>query len=235
MEMLDMKTFAGQHIAEACKEAIALADEKKQPVRFTFNETPVTVHPGENPDDVVKRWDADREAAYQKWINSDEYKEQERKRAEDEKRERERVIAEPAKTEQQMREAKVPWPKNEKQLTEYIHSLTNRQHDYSTLVYAMSMAAEAAFNYVAGMMGATGFQASCADLDFVRRTRRIDGPFMLLKGADLLYPQYDLRAKLEEAIEQWRPWVKEQAQKKLNESNEHTHPDVIEHWMRLAE
>jgi hypothetical protein len=50
--------------------------------------------------------------------------------------------------ESDMRKAKVPWPQSEEELTEYINSLVYRNHDYGTCVYAMSMAAVAAFQYV---------------------------------------------------------------------------------------
>jgi hypothetical protein len=92
-------------------------------------------------------------------------------------------MVEAAQTEQQMRDAKVPWPLTKEQLVEYVESLATRTHDYGTCVYAMSMAAQAAFNYVSRMLGVTGFQASCADLDFIRRTRSMDGPFMLIKAS----------------------------------------------------
>lgn len=137
-------------------------------------------------------------------------------------------------TEKEMRESDVPTPKSEKELTKYINGLVKQEHDYGTCVYAMSMAATAAFNYVAHKLGVTGFQASCADLDIVRRTRRIDGPFMLIKGEDALYPQYDLRRRLEESLENWKPWMKEAAQKKLAGITHPIHPDVQAYWEKLA-
>lgn len=140
-------------------------------------------------------------------------------------------------TEQEMREAVVPTPESIQDLAHYIESLIGQEHDYGTCVYAMSMAATAAFNLVASRLGVTGFQASCADLDIIRRTRLIDGPFMLIKGADMLYPQYNLHNKLSEAMLEWGGWAKEQAQKKLkeHEGSENTvHPNVLLHWKTLA-
>lgn len=135
--------------------------------------------------------------------------------------------------EKEMRESKVPTPHSGKELSEYIAGLVKQPHDYGTCVYAMSMAAVAAFNYVASELGVTGFQASCADMDILRRTRSLDGPFMLIKGEDALYPQYDLPARLAEATESWKPWLKEQAEKKLT-GDLPTHPDVEAHWRKLA-
>lgn len=136
-------------------------------------------------------------------------------------------------TEAQMRESLVPWPKTKNQLDEYIESLVKKNHDYGTCVYAMSMAATATFNYVAGQLGVTGFQSSCADLDILRRTRHMKGPFMIIKGEDALYPQYDLPDRLEKAMEEWKPWLKEEAEKKLAEGGT-VHPNVHEHWEKLA-
>lgn len=138
-----------------------------------------------------------------------------------------------AKSEQEMRQAKDFWPRSQEELNEYVASLVNREHDYGTCVYAMSLAAVAAFNYVAHKLGTTGFQASCADLDFLRRSRGIDGPFIVLKGADMLYPQYDLRAKLDEAMANWQPWAADEAKKLLTEKHS-AHPDVAAHWAKLA-
>jgi hypothetical protein len=137
-------------------------------------------------------------------------------------------------TEQQMRDHKVPWFKTAQELSEYIEGLIEQEHDYGTSAYAMSLAAVAAFQYVASAVGATGFQASCADLDIIRRTRRIDGPFILLKGDDALYPQYDLHKKLSDFLSEIAPYLKDAASKKIHENND-AHPDVMAHWKKLAE
>jgi hypothetical protein len=233
LELEEREVLAGSHIKDTCTKALSLADASSKPVHFKFNDTDVTVQPGEKVDDVISRWDTDREAAYQKLINSDEYKQREVKRKADEKAAREAHMTESAQTEAEMRDAEVPWPKTPEQLTEYIESLVNRSHDYGTCVYAMSMAAKAAFNYVAGKEGTTGFQASCADLDFVRRVRLLKGPFILLKAEDMLYPQYNLVDNLLDAMKKWEPWAKEEAIKKLA-GTDHAHPNVIAHWKKLA-
>src|SRR5512141_507260 len=122
-----------------------------------------------------------------------------------------------AKTEKEMRESKVPSIPTLEDLTEYIDSLVERPHEYGTCVYAMSMAATAAFHYVAGKLGVTGFQASCAALDVIRRTRGWEGPFLLLNAEDALYPQYDLHKRLAESMHDWREWLAEEARNKLAE------------------
>ena len=132
-----------------------------------------------------------------------------------------------------MRAEKAPTPSSVDELNEYIRSLVEREHDYGTCVYAMSLAATAAFNHVASKLGVTGFQASCADLDVLRRTRGMDGPFIILKAEDMLYPQYDVPGKLQEAIASWQDWLAEQAALKMKDATT-AHPDVAAHWEKLA-
>ena len=121
------------------------------------------------------------------------------------------------KTEKEMRDEEAPCPNTTDELLSYVKSLTDRPHDYGTCVYAMSLAATAAFQHVAHVLGVTGFQASCADLDIIRRTRGWEGPFILLKAEDMLYPQYDIPGKLVEALNEWRDWAAEEAKKKIAE------------------
>lgn len=135
-------------------------------------------------------------------------------------------------TEQEMREETAPTFDSVEELQGYINSLVDRQHDYGTCVYAMSLAATAAFNFVARRLGVTGFQASCAGLDIIRRTRRMDCPFVIITARDELYPQYDNAAKLKECQASWRPWLAEEAKKMLAESG--GHPDVVARWKELA-
>jgi hypothetical protein len=138
------------------------------------------------------------------------------------------------KTEQEMRAETAPTFDTVEELQGYITALVERQHDYGTCCYAMSLAATAAFNFVASKLGVTGFQASCADLDILRRTRHLDGPFVILKGEDELYPQYDNQQKLQECRESWKDWIAEQAKAKLEKSADSAHPNVVAHWKKLA-
>ena len=142
-----------------------------------------------------------------------------------------------AKTEKEMHEHRAPTPESFDQLSQYIESLTDRRHDYGTAVYAMSLAATAAFNFVANRIGVTGFQESCADLDIIRRTRHIDGPFAIFEAMDMLYPQYDLKTRLDELTTEWTPWAAEQVVKRLKDMEENkdaVHPLVLAHWKALA-
>lgn len=153
-----------------------------------------------------------------------------------------------AKTEKEMCVVEAAWPKTEEQLIEYIRSClaaVNAPADMNNedtgdacgrAVYAISLASVATFNYIAHVEGITGFQASCADLDIIRRTRRINGPFGIYSMRDMLYPQYDLVARLTEFInsENTQKWLKEEATKLLAEKQEHASPSVVAHWKKLA-
>lgn len=136
-------------------------------------------------------------------------------------------------TEEEMAVAEVPWIESIEELTSYITKLVEQDHEYGTAVYAISMAATATFHYVAAKLGATGFQASCADMDILRRTRSYKGPFMVIDGSKLLYPQYDIIADVQGAIEGWQSWAAEEAQKKLDEGGI-VAPAVKTHWEKLV-
>lgn len=140
-----------------------------------------------------------------------------------------------AKTEQEMHEADAPAPDTLAELSAYIESLTEREHEYGTCVYAMSLAAVAAFNHVAQKLGVTGFQASCADMDILRRTRQMDGPFMLVDAHKMLYPQYSIHAKVGEAMNEWLPWAAVEARKLLDKNDRASVSQrVWQHWEQLA-
>lgn len=140
-------------------------------------------------------------------------------------------------TEAQLREADVPWPKTRDELMAYVNSLVERDHDYGTCVYAMSMAATAAFYYVSSRLGVTGFQASCADMDILRRTRGYKMGFRLVDYGNLLYPQYCD----DEHFPGWRGLMNEnadrlrdEAKKLLAERGNNTHPAVLAHWEMVS-
>ena len=136
----------------------------------------------------------------------------------------------------EMRDATIPFFETEKELYAYIDGLVKMEHDYGTCVYAMSSAAVAAFNYVARQLGCTGFQASMADLDIIRRTRHMRGPFRITNYEDLLYPQYCTEEHfptMKTLILENITWLAEQAKIKLETAPE-SHPDVVSHWQWLV-
>lgn len=138
--------------------------------------------------------------------------------------------------EQQLRDADVPWPKTLAELTEYIDHLTGLDHDYGTCVYAVSNAATAAFHYMAHRLGITGFQASCADMDLLRRTRGYKHGFAVIDYGELLYPQYREkfdRLAFDAALEKQAEWLAEEAANLLADSP-NAADGVRAHWERLV-
>lgn len=137
-------------------------------------------------------------------------------------------------TEAECREFNVPYFNTKEELFKFIESLDELNNGYGTAAYAMSLAATAAFNYIAHRFGTTGFQSSCADLDIIRRTRLIKGPFMLIKLEDYLYPQNNVPEKLQKFISNQKDWIKEEAKRLLKESEGKASPNVIAHWEKLS-
>jgi hypothetical protein len=140
--------------------------------------------------------------------------------------------------EKQMCEEKVPTFDTIQELTVYIDDLANGEHDYGTCVYAMSMSAVAAYNFIARKLGVSGFQASCADMDVLARCRGLER-FGIYDLRDLLYPQYREKfdgLAFDNAICNNAEWLKEEAQKLLTNSGGVTpHPSVLEHWQMLLD
>lgn len=121
------------------------------------------------------------------------------------------------------------------ELIAFIDEKVSQEHDYNTSADALWEVAEAAFNYVASELGVTGFQAGYASMMLLKKTKGLDCPVAVIHGDDLLYPQYDIPAKVAEWIEGWKPWAGEQARKLLAKSDpEHVHPDVWRRWEELA-
>jgi hypothetical protein len=139
-------------------------------------------------------------------------------------------------TEQELRDAEAPRPQTAEELAAFVQLMATREHDYGTCVYAMSLSAVAAFNYIAHVQGVTGFQASCADLDIVRRTRHLEHGGGIQDYGNLLYPQYCNARHFPSAIdiirERGRDLAKA-AQACLAE-NGPAHPTVRAHWQWLA-
>jgi N-glycosylase/DNA lyase len=138
-------------------------------------------------------------------------------------------------TDLELREMKVPWPRTEKQLTTYINKLLKRKHDYGTCVYAMSMASLATMYYISHKLGVTGFQAGCADLDFIRRSRGYDQGFVISNLENILDPQYDLVKNLVEAIEKAKPQLAKKAKQLIIDSKGEAHPDLLKRWKEIAD
>ena len=139
-------------------------------------------------------------------------------------------------TELELRDHNIEWPKTKRQLNKIINDLAKREHDYGTCVYAMSIAAQAAYYYMSSVVGATGFQAGAASLSFISKTRKLK-VFAIVDMANLLYPQYcdeehfPSRATL---IQKHKEWLKKEATALLLEKESYANPDVVAHWKYLT-
>lgn len=228
-----METYGGQHIRDCVAAAVEMAAANGQQVTFAFNDKDYTVEPSDSYETARVR--AEVILGHPIRTADEEHAELKRDMEAREAAEASAIAGAGVPTEKELREADVPWLKTSDELAAYIKALVDRPHDYGTCVYAMSMAAVAAFHHVASVLGVTGLQASCADMDILRRTRRLDGPFMFIKAEDALYPQYDIEGNVREFIEKQADWLAEEARKKLADtSNVRAHPNVVAHWERLA-
>lgn len=229
--MKTIEPLGGDHIRDILKEALETAIKDKDTIQFEFNGATYTVYSDDTPEIAKARAEAILGFPI---LTPTETQAQATIRLETQSREWAEAIANAGvDTEEIMRKADVPWLKEPEELVAYIIKLVDRPHDYGTCVYAMSMAAVAAYYHVSTNLGVTGFQASMADLDFIRRTRHMKGPFMIMDGHDMLYPQSDLQEKLDKFLIDNRKWAAEEAKKKLIESP-NAHPDVIAHWNGLV-
>lgn len=228
-----MDVLVGTHIREVLARAVAQVEETGKSVTFDFNGTLHEVVPGDTYLTAKARAE---ERTGHPILSAEEEREQARRSLEEmERSTREAIETAGAPTEAQMRDAKVPWPKTEEELIDYVRSLVDRPHDYGTCVYAMSMAATATFNYVSGKLGVTGFQASCADMDILRRTRGWEWG-RLLDYTKLLYPQTcdaEHFPSHEQLIEENKGELAKRARALLAE-RERAHSAVVAHWQWLA-
>ena len=233
--MARMETHAGQHLREALSAALEMAQETGDDVTFDFNGIEHDAHPWESYENAKARVES---RTGHPLLTAEEEAEHSRKWMEETATKEAAAIAEAAvPTEVEMRDATVPRIRSEEELLAYVRSLVKRPHDYGTCVYAMSMAAVAAFNYAASELGVTGFQASCADLDILRRIRGLKHGFRVLDYGNLLYPQYwdeehfpDAPAILRGDPDLHRKLAEEA---RANLARGGAHANVQEHWRRL--
>lgn len=126
-------------------------------------------------------------------------------------------------------------------LPEFIsHVMNDYNHDYETVVHAISacaIAAAWAANREKGAWGGiTGFQAGFVMWDFVRQWMYSNNKtgFRLLDYDDLLYPQY--ADKFEKTITPsiWEH-VQKEAKARIEETQFKVRPDVMAHWQSIAD
>lgn len=107
---------------------------------------------------------------------------------------------------------------------------------YEQTAQALVTCALAAFEYAAHHGGVTGFQASWALLQVLVRGNGWDGPVLVLKGEDLLYPQYpaaDVHAREWRDADEVRRWLRDRARELLSKRRG-ANETVRDHWLTLA-
>ena len=112
--------------------------------------------------------------------------------------------------------------------------LYNYQHDYGTIVHAMSAGMVAAFNAMnnSSQGGITGFQAGALAWEMVRQFHMdSDGPMRLVNFRNLMYPQYE--EKFTTVPKEAWEWVQEQAKAKLGDDAEVAR--IMEHNPKLMD
>jgi hypothetical protein len=114
--------------------------------------------------------------------------------------------------------------------------MNNYNHDYGTIIYAMtagSLAAIKAMDRDEWEGGITGFQASCIMWEFMKRFMCYDGPMKLIQYKNLLYPQYKYHFEKTISEGTWR-WLQGEAKKHLN-SGHPMDPGVKAHMQSIVE
>lgn len=142
----------------------------------------------------------------------------------------------------------MPWPKSEDELLDVMREALGQVagkegvSGYNASAESLWKCAVAAFNYASHVVGATGFQAGWASLKFYGTVNHIDGPYIVYRGSDMLYPQYQTpvdKAREWQEDHEFRQWLKEEAQKRISEVEARGGDDflstrVYEHWKKLA-
>lgn len=126
------------------------------------------------------------------------------------------------------------WPKTEEELLAYLHEQENKPHDYNSVAESLVNVTVAMFNYFACKQGMTGFQCGWSGMQFLKQVRGLEGPFGIVDGTKMLYPQHDIVEDVKKWMEEWKPEISKMAKEKLDESSEYTHPDVKARWKELA-
>lgn len=131
-----------------------------------------------------------------------------------------------------------------KTLPEFInHVMNDYEHDYGTVVHAISacaIAATWAANKEDGARGGiTGFQAGFVMWDFVRQFMYNSNKcgLNIIDYDKMLYPQYE--DKFQKTINKstWEA-LQEQAKENINDVKNHgrtVHPEIVLHWKMIAD
>lgn len=107
---------------------------------------------------------------------------------------------------------------------------------YGTAPRAIAQAALATAWYLSSEFGITGFQAGFTMWDFISGWQYPDNKcgMKIVNYDDMLYPQYDYKFEKTISKDTFES-LQKAAKKKLKETSEYTHRDVIAHWKSIVE
>jgi hypothetical protein len=113
--------------------------------------------------------------------------------------------------------------------------MTKYNHDYGTVIEAMTAGAIAAIHVMNSdkfQGGITGFQASCMMWEFMKRFNHLDGPMRLLQFEKMLYPQYEYVFEKTISKETWE-WLQKEAKERILKWD--AADRVIDHWQTIID
>lgn len=130
-------------------------------------------------------------------------------------------------------------PKTVADLTKIISDLLSQSHDYNGTVHAISKATKVTHDLMAVELGASGFQVSCSELEFLKQCREMELGFEVRDYSELMYPQYCNEREFkswEDTIKENKEVFKEEAKKRIekHKNGKGVHPHVMKHWEWLA-
>lgn len=117
-----------------------------------------------------------------------------------------------------------------------VEAVEGSHHTYETIADSLTDLTVAFFNYFASKHGMTGWQASWAQLQFIKKTRNMEAPFMIVDSSKLLYPQYDILVDVERFLEESKPELAKIAQERLDElkDDDLISLNVLERWKEIS-
>jgi len=120
-------------------------------------------------------------------------------------------------------------------LPAFVKELSEVEHDYNTICYAVAAAAVGAAWAVerSPSGGITGFQAGAIMWEFMDAWNGVKTPARLLKFEDALYPQYADKFN-SISPDTWK-WLQEEACKRLEAKEETAAASVVAHWKSIRD
>ena len=116
------------------------------------------------------------------------------------------------------------------------HLSSDYEHDYGTIVHAMTAAAIAAAKVVdrGPQGGITGFQAGAIMWEFIKRWTRKDGPMRLVQFKGMLFPQHEAQFSTRMSKASWE-WLQKEAARLIETSGKSANQSAVAHWQTIVD